>query len=192
LTQVYGLPRVAASRLMALGALGLLLSAPLIGWLSDRVLERRRAPLLVAAVLYAAAWALLALPARPIPAAWLGPICFALGAASGAVVLVFALVREVNDPGQVGVALGFHNLPVFLGFALMQWLTGVVLDAAWDGAAVSGARVYGFSAYRAAFLLCAGVSAAAVVSAWLVTETRCRNIWGRPRAGVETRPAGDR
>lgn len=183
LTQVYGLPRVAASNLMALGALGLLLSAPLVGWASDRVLQRRRLPLILAAILYAAAWALLALPAHPVPAAWLGPICFALGASSGAVVLVFALVREVNDPRQVGVALGFHNLPVFLGFALTQWLTGVVLDAAWDGAMASGARAYGFPAYRAAFLLCLGLSAASLASAWLVTETRCRNIWP-PRPGA--------
>jgi MFS family permease len=180
LTQVYGLSRVTASNLVALGALGLLVSAPLTGWLSDRVLQRRRAPLIAVTGFYAGTWALVVAPATPLPAAWMAPICFALGVGSGAVVLVFALVREVNDPRYVGVALGFHNLPVFLGFALMQWLTGVILDAGWDGATAGGARVYSAAAYRSAFLLCLVVSLGSFASACLTTETRCRNIWARP------------
>jgi sugar phosphate permease len=177
LTQVHGMPRVGASNLVALGAGGLLVGAPLFGWLSDRVLERRRAPLIVAAALYAAAWAALVVPAGGPPAAWLGPLCFLLGFGSGAVVIVFACLREVNDPRHVGVALGFHNLPVFLAFALMQWLTGVVLDARWDGAMAAGTRLYSAGAYRAVFALCLAVSLGALLSACLVTETRCRNIW---------------
>jgi sugar phosphate permease len=177
LTQVHGLSRVTASNLVALGALGLLVSAPVVGWLSDRVLRQRRLPLILLSGFYAGTWALLALPADPLPAAWMAPVCFALGLGSGAVVLVFAVVREVNDPRYVGIALGFHNLPVFLGFALMQWLTGVILDAAWDGVVVAGARVYQAGAYRSAFLLCLAVSAGSFVCACLVTETRCKSVW---------------
>jgi MFS family permease len=156
---------------------GLLLSAPLLGWVSDRGLRRRKAPLVGAATLYAAVWAALTLPADPVPAAWLGPLCFLLGVGSGAVVVVFACVREVNDPARVGLAIGFHNLPVFLGFALMQWLTGVALDARWEGVTAAGARVYSVGAYRAAFGLCLAVSLGALLMAALTTETRCRNIW---------------
>ena len=177
LTQVYGMPRVRASNLLALAAVGLLVGAPLIGWLSDRVLSRRRWPLVAVTALYVAAWAGLVLPAQLLPAAWLGPLCFLLGFGSGASVLVFASIREVNDPRYVGVAIGFHNLPVFLGFALMQWLTGVILDARWEGALAAGTRLYSAGAYRAAFALCLAVSLAALVASCLVTETRCRNIW---------------
>lgn len=177
LTQVYGMPRVRASNLLAFAALGLLIGAPLIGWLSDRVLKRRRLPLIVVIGLYVAVWAALALPGEPVPMEWLGPLCFLLGFASGAVALVFASICEVNDPRYVGVAIGFHNLPVFLGFGLLQWLTGVILDARWDGIVSAGARVYSLDAYRAAFALCLAVSAGSLVSACLMTETRCRNIW---------------
>lgn len=177
LTQVYGLSRLGASNLMALVAAGLLVSAPLVGWLSDRWLARRRLPLIAVVSLYAAVWALIALPGDTLPEWWLRPLCFLLGFGSGAVVLVFACVREVNDPRHVGVALGFHNLPVFLGFALMQWLTGVILDAHWDGQIVAGARVYPPEAYRTAFRLCLAVATGAVVAACLVRETHCRNIW---------------
>lgn len=128
---------------------------------------------------YTAIWALIAFPRAPVPLGWLGPLCFALGFASGGVSLVFACIREVNDPRHVGVALGCQNLPVFLGFALMQWLTGVLLDANWTGALVAGSRVYPPAAYRAAFTLCFAVAFVSLVMAWLTTETRCRNVWAR-------------
>jgi sugar phosphate permease len=177
LTQTYGLPRAAASNVLMMTAVGLLLGAPLSGWVSDRWLRLRRPPLLVTTALYAGIWAVLALPAAPAPLGWLGPLCFLLGAASGGISLVFPCIREVNDPHHVGVALGSQNLPIFLGVALMQWLTGVVLDAKWTGAVAGGARVYPFEAYRAAFTLCFGVALVSFLMACLTTETRCRNVW---------------
>jgi MFS family permease len=179
LTLAYGLPRVAASNVLMLTAVGLLISAPLSGWISDRWLGLRRPPLIAATALYAAIWALLALPATPVPLGWVGPLCFLLGFASGGVSLVFPCIREVNDPRHVGVALGSQNLPIFLGVALMQWLTGVLLDANWAGAMTAGRRVYPLEAYRAAFTLCCAAAFASLVMAWLTTETRCRNVWAQ-------------
>lgn len=177
LTQVYGLPRVQASNLIALAALGLLVGAPLVGWLSDRVLERRRLPLVALSGLNALTWLPLVVPAAPIAPVLLAPVCFLIGLGSSVVVLVFACIREVNDPRHVGVALGFHNLPTFLSFGVTQWVTGLVLDRLWDGTLVAGARVYSVDAYRAAFALCLALAIGAFLSACLVTETRCRNIW---------------
>jgi sugar phosphate permease len=176
LTQVYELPRVRAANLVGLAALGLLVGAPLIGWLSDR-LHRRRLPLLVVSGLNVFTWLALVAPATPIAPGFLPLICFLIGLGSSVVVLVFAAIREVNDPRYVGVALGFHNLPTFLSFGVMQWVTGLVLDRYWDGALVAGARVYGADAYRAAFALCLLLAAGAFVSACLAPETRGRNIW---------------
>jgi hypothetical protein len=42
LTQVYGIPRVEASNLMALAAVGTMVRGPLIGWMSARAIARRR------------------------------------------------------------------------------------------------------------------------------------------------------
>src|SRR3990170_1770069 len=145
----------------------------------DRWRGLMRPPLLAATALYTAIWAVIALPATPVPLGWLGPLCFALGFALGGVSLVFPCIREVNDPRHVGVALGCQNLPIFLGFALMQWLTGVLLDANWAGATAAGSRVYPLQAYRAAFTLCFGVASASFLMAWLTTETRCRNVWAQ-------------
>src|SRR5213593_1563719 len=56
--------------------------------------------------------------------------------------------RGVVDLARVGIALGFCNVPIFLGVALLQWLTGVILDAKWTGLATGGARHYPPQAYQ--------------------------------------------
>ena len=178
LVQVYGLSRVAASSYTAWGAAGILIGAISIGWLSDRLLVRRRLPLIVFAALYAAVWYPLAIPEGPrLPLPCFVPLCFLLGLTSSVVAVVFAVVPEVNDPRRPGVAIGFCNIPSFTGIAILQWLTGVMLDAGFAGEVVDGVRVYPFAAYRAVFMLCAALATGAAISAFGVTETRCRNVW---------------
>jgi sugar phosphate permease len=178
LTQVYGLTRVEASSHVALIAVGSIVGAPLVGRLSDAWLVRRRLPLVVLAAGHALCWLPFVLPGDlRRPAALLPVMFFALGLTAAGLVLVWSCVREVNDPARVGVAVSFCNIPVFLGFALAQWISGLVLDARWTGLVVEGARVYPADAYRAVFALCLVIAVAAVGAALLVTETRCRNVW---------------
>ncbi|MGH7311611.1 MAG: MFS transporter, partial [Candidatus Rokuibacteriota bacterium] len=92
-------------------------------------------------------------------------------------VLVWSCVREVNDPSRVGIVVGFCNMPIFLLFALLQWLTGVILDAGWTGSVVGGMRFYPLSAWAAAFGACLAIAVVAVAAAARITETRCRNVW---------------
>ncbi|MGH7389146.1 MAG: MFS transporter [Candidatus Rokuibacteriota bacterium] len=182
LVQRYDLPRVTAATLLSLIAVGLIVGAPLAGVVSDRWLGRRRRPFVASAALYAACWLPLAVPALHPPVALLGPFFFLMGFFSSGLVLVWSCVREVNDPVLVGVAVGFCNAPIFLLFALTQWLTGVILDARWEGAIAAGVRLYPPAAWQAAFGVCLAVAVAGVVAAVLVTETRCRSVW---RAGAE-------
>lgn len=184
LMHVHGLRRVEAAGLTALAALGLCVGSPLVGWLSDRWLGRRRLPMVVFTLLFTAGWApLLLSPAARPAASTLAPFIFLLGLGASGMVLVWPVVREVNDPARVGIAVGFVNMPIFLGFAVMQWLTGVVLDAHWDGLATAGARVYPPGAYRAIFAMCFALALGALIASWFVTETRCRGVW---QAGSES------
>jgi MFS family permease len=177
-SQVYGVPRLEASRVTAWAVIGVVGGAVSIGWLSDRVLRQRRLPMIAGSLAYAALWCLLALPpALRLPGAWLGPVCLALGFSSGVVALTFAAVPEVNDPARPGAALGFCNVPGFGAMALLQWLTGALLDAGWAGGIAAGARVYPPEAYQRVFVVCAAVAVGAAAVAWRVTETRCRNVW---------------
>ncbi len=178
LTQVYGLARREAATIASMLAVGMGVGAPLVGWLSDRRLERRRLPMVVFAVVYALCWVPFVLPADArLPAPLLAPLFLVMGLASSGLVLVWSCVREVNDPALVGIAVGFCNLPIFLGLALLQWLTGVILDAKWTGLMAGGTRLYPPAAYQAAFGVCLALAAGAVLAAALVTETRCRNVW---------------
>src|SRR5438874_3896 len=155
LTQVYGLTRVDAATVVSMLAVGTGVGSPLVGWLSDRWLGRRRLPMVVFAALYALCWIPLALPADGrLPVVWLVPYLFVMGLASSGLVLVWSCVREVNDPARVGIAIGFCNVPIFLAFGLLQWLTGVILDAKWTGLMSGGARHYPPAAYQAAFVVC--------------------------------------
>lgn len=181
LAQAYGLPRVRAASLISLLAVGIVIGALLIGRISDRWLGSRRIPFVAFSMVYAACWLPLIVPAWQLPVALLAPFFVVMGMASCGLVLLWSCVREVNDPARVGIVVGFCNIPVFLGFALMQWLTGVLLDARWVGATADGVRVYPTAAYQAAFVACLTVSVAAAVMAGLVTETRCRNIWSPER-----------
>jgi hypothetical protein len=65
----------------------------------------------------------------------------------------------------------------------MQWITGVIFDARWEGATAAGMRLYPPAAWQAAFGVCLVAALAGVVAATLVTETRCRSVW-RARAAA--------
>lgn len=177
LTQIYGLTRVEAAGLTSLLAVGIIVGGPLVGWISDRWLGRRRLPYVLFVAVYVACWAPLVAPGLAPGRLLLGPLFFTMGFAASGLVLVWSCAREVNDPARVGVVIGFCNLPIFLLFAVMQWLTGVVLDARWDGAVAGGLRVYPAAAYQTAFGLCLAVAVLSLVMAALVTETRCRSVW---------------
>ena len=177
LTQVYGFDRVRAANTISLVAVGMIVGSPLIGWLSDRWLVRRRVPFVGFTAVYAACWLPLALPGWRLEPALLPVLFFLMGVSGSGLVLVWACAREVNDPGRVGIVVGFANGPIFLGFALLQWLMGAVLDARWSGLAPGGVRIYGSEAYGGAFALCLGVAVGALLCAAMVTETRCRNVW---------------
>ncbi len=178
LTQVYGLQRVNAATVVSMLAVGMGVGAPLVGWLSDRWLGLRRLPMVAFSAIYAVCWVPLALGGDlKVPAGALAPFFLLMGLASSGLILLWSCVREVNDPRRVGITVGFCNVPIFLGFALLQWLTGAILDAKWTGLMAGGARLYPEAAYQTAFVVCLALAAGAVAAALLVTETRCRNVW---------------
>lgn len=179
LVQVRGLDRLDAAGFTAAASLGTILGATTIGWVSDRLLRRRRLAMVLGAGVYAAAWYPIAFAGDlSLPALWW--LCVALGFTAPVSTLAYAVLTEVNDPARPGVAIGFVNVPSFGGVAVMQWLTGVVLDAHWQGAAAGGVRVYPAHAYELVFAVSAAVATAAALLACAVTETRCRSVWAAP------------
>ncbi|MDH3474358.1 MAG: MFS transporter [Rhodospirillales bacterium] len=148
LMQTKGLARPEAAGTASLMLLGWAIGGPLLGTLSDR-LRRRKGPLLGGGALgLACLAAILYLPGLPLAVLW---VLFLLnGIGLGAMVIGFAAAREGNPPSVIGVAYAFVNTAVVATGAVFQPLVGALLDLAWDGSLVEGARIYSPLAYRIA------------------------------------------
>jgi sugar phosphate permease len=183
LRDVYALPTTTAALYASLPSVALLASGPLTGYLSDRVLHRRKLPYIVLAGGQFVVWAVFVLTLGTLP---LGGVCalfVALGVVGGAFVLTWPLGAEVNPPALAGSAVAVTNLGGFVGAALTQGPVGAVLDARWTGEMLDGARLYPLASYRGAFAVCALFVLAAVLISLLLTETRGANVHHRLRPG---------
>ena len=149
LQAVHEIDRVTAGSVTSVTFIGWGVGAPLIGWLSDRI-GNRRPPLIAGLTLSALSLAaILYLPGIPL---WgVGVLCFIIGFGGSAQIVCFALVREHNPPQLSGTAIGMVNALVTGAGALFQPTIGWLLDMSWDGVLVDGARVYAVGAYDLAF-----------------------------------------
>jgi len=184
LRDVYGLPLTAAALYASLPSVALLVSAPLTGYLSDRVLHRRKLPYTVLATGQFLVWLAFVLTLGTLPLAGVCLLFLLLGAMGGAFVLTWPLGAEVNPPGLAGSAVAVTNLGGFVGAALTQGPVGAMLDARWTGALLEGARVYPVASYRGAFAACALFVLLGAAITLLLQETRGENVHHR------LRPAG--
>jgi MFS family permease len=178
LRDAYALSTTAAAAYASAPSLALLVAAPLTGWLSDRVVHRRKAPYTMLTSGLVGLWVVFVVTLGSLPLWGVFALFFAMGIFSAAFVLTWPIGREVNPPELAAVAVAVVNLGGFLGAALTQAPLGALLDARWTGAMVGGARAYPVEAYRAAFTACAAFVAAAALLSFLLRETRGRNVYG--------------
>lgn len=170
LVHVLGLTVERASPLMMLSYLGYMLGAASMGWVSDRLGSLRRPTLCLVGCcvffwVFLAAW-----PGSAPPLSILTILSFLLGWGSSCAILSFPMARLVSAPGHTGLVTATVNLGVFLGLAILQPLFGFVLDLAWQGKVLEGARVYPPEAYRAGFFLCLLFTGASFVAALAYRE----------------------
>lgn len=180
LRDVYGLETTEAAWYATATSMALLGAAPLTGFVSDRILRRRKLLYLFLTSAQCLLWTAFATTLGALPLAGVYAVLFMLGAVGSAFVLTWPIGREVNPPHLAGVAVAVVNLGGFLGAALTQGPLGALLDARWTGRVVAGARVYPVEAYRATFLACAPIVLAAALLSLLMRETRGRNVWAEP------------
>jgi MFS family permease len=192
LRDVYALDARPAAFCAMATSLALLVAGPFTGWLSDRVLGRRKAVYAVLSSLQVVLWTVFVLTLGALPLAGLYALLFAMGLAGASFVLVWPIGREVNPPHLDGVAVAVVNFGGFLGAALTQGPLGALLDGHWAGALVDGVRRYPVEAYRTGFAVCAALVAGAALLSLLMHETRGLNIHAElrgtppgPRIGTE-------
>jgi sugar phosphate permease len=176
LRDVYRLSSTEAALYAMAPNLALLVTGPLTGFASDRLLHRRKAPYTALTCAQVVLWGALVATLGALPLWGLYLLFLALGAVGGAFVLTWPIGREVNPPALAGIAVAVVNLGGFLGAALTQGPLGAVLDARWAGAMVGGARSYPLDAYRASFTVCTALVLASAVISLAMRETGARNV----------------
>ena len=168
LQTIHAIDRVTAGTVTSVTFIGWGVGAPLIGWISDRV-GNRRVPLIAGLSVCAVSLvAILFFAALPL---WgVAVLCFLVGLGGSAQIVCYALVREHHPAELSGTAIGLVNALVTGAGALFQPVVGWLLDWNWDGAMSNGARIYSAGAYYAAFSVLVAGCLVGIVCALVVRE----------------------
>ena len=173
LRDVHSLSRSFAASHMTVQLLSFALGALFWGWLSDKI-GRRKPFLIFAAAAYVLSWLMLMyLPWTPGITSF-GIFAF-MGFSASGFVITFAAAKEIVHPELSGMGVSVVNTGCFIGTSLAQPLFGYIADLTWDGSISNGVRIYNTSDYQNGFIAMVLLSLLALIAAFRVKETYCRN-----------------
>lgn len=172
LEQAYGLSRQSAALGMFFIFAGWASGGPLVGYISDRI-KQRRLPMtigsMVAAVLFSA---VLYIPNFPV--FLLYPTFYVFGLFSSVQVIVFALGRELSSPRFSGTVISLTNMFVMSGGAVTLSLVGKLLDSYWSGEVAQGLHIYSVGNFQYALSVLPIGLLLSVVLTFFLPETHAR------------------
>jgi MFS family permease len=154
LIDVYQMTQVEASYLITTLAIGICISAPLFGYLSDRVLRARKPIVRLGIVFFTLMWIPLAFKTPDLSKGFLYVIYFGLGFFHGALPVSITMIQETTETDKVGITLGYTNSYLILGIAVFQPLIGwiiTVMDPNSSSTSNSSSTILG---YATAFQIC--------------------------------------
>jgi MFS family permease len=148
-------------------ALGVILGGPLLVYFAGRIFpEKKRLMLSIFIGAQAFNWFCITFLGRSLSYIFLGLIFFLMGTVmAGTLSLYWVIVREVSPPGKLGTVMGFINPAPFLGVAILQPLTGLLMDRVGK---IGGG--FPFEAYQHAFGLCLGAVATAFIISLFINK----------------------
>ncbi len=174
----YNIDTFKAALAMTMMWLGVAIASPLVGWLSN-LMGRRKTILWIASLVgLVSSITLIYMPDVPYFAA--SVLLFLMGAASASHMLTFALVRDNNRPGVVATAVGFNNMAVVIGGAILQPLVGGILTSLWDNVSMkNGVPLNTLGDYQIALIVVPLLYLIGFfVVAFSIKETYCKSKYG--------------
>ncbi len=171
LIDVYKFDEVRTGTYLSLIGIGLVIGAPVIGVLSDKLFRSRKAVLIAFSGLFALAWVPLAFFTACTPPALLYLLYFVMGFAGGVVVMVNTMLKESFPLSITGTAVSSVNIFPFLGGAVFQTATAYVIDLFSSTRAIE-------ECYSFAFTLCLLGALIAFICSLLSKETFARPAKG--------------
>jgi sugar phosphate permease len=167
LMHVYGMSRSKAGSVLSMMAVGLIVGAPLMSWLSNRVFHSRKKVLMLSHFGAMCVFTPLAFLTGDFPEAILYLWCFLFNFFLSSLVVVGYSAIKDSFPIQIsGTATGVLNIFPFAGAVLGQPLIGWYLDSV---GAIGGK--YSVEAYSTAFKFCLISMFLAFVATTMVKET---------------------
>lgn len=126
LTQVYGFARPTAAEITSITFVGIAIGGPAIGFISD-YFKQRKAPMLYGAIgALMCICSIFFIPDLPMYALYILHILF--GMFSSSMLLCFTLISEAAKPGLRATTVGLVNSVIMATGALLQKVSGMVLD----------------------------------------------------------------
>ncbi len=174
LMQKYEISNVTASFATMLMLLGGGLFSPAIGYLSNRM--KRRLPLLWMGSFLGFGTSIIMLMVPGIPFWGVAGLLFLMGIGTSVHTLTFAIVQDINKPTVTATGMGFNNMAVVIGGALLQPLVGFILTRVWDGTTVNGVPVYLVSNFETALFIMPIIYLIGLIfSIFFIEETYCKS-----------------
>ncbi len=167
--QVLGYGRAEAAIFTTLALLGWAAGSLSAGWLSGRLLRRRKLFAIIQAAMGLLGWSLfVAFPGLPEAVHYV--LMLLIGLSAGGIVVSFILIADSCPPRAVGTATGISNTVVMLMSAAILLIMGFVLDLLWTGEIADGVRIYSPFAFRMAYLIMPASSLVALLAALAIRE----------------------
>jgi sugar phosphate permease len=129
LMQVYGLSKTQAGGILSMLAVGMIVGSPLISWASDKILVSRKNTMIITGVGLCVLVGILYLAPASFSPFMLYLWFFLFAVCSSAIVVIgFTTTKELFPVAIAGTSTGLINLFPFLGGAVLQPVTGWLLQ----------------------------------------------------------------
>jgi sugar phosphate permease len=167
LMSVLDISRIHASRLNMLIPIGVIVGAPLFGWLTDRFALSKRNTVIGIIIVYGLTWAALIFFHTPLGVMGISSMFLIMGVVAGGFIsTLWGLIREATPPGILGLTSGLLNPAPFFGVAAFQVLTGSILDHAGRIG-----DIYPVAGFQNAFMTCLAGIAACLALSFFIKKT---------------------
>lgn len=151
IAEAYHLSTTKAASLVSLIFLGLAFGGPLLGYVSDRLQNRRHVMFYGSLLCFAAVTAVIYSYNLPLWA--VGSLLFLFGFGTGAYMLGFSIGKESNPLYLAATVVALINTGDAIMGAVTEPFIGKLLDLGWDGKIVQGAHYFSVSNYHHAFII---------------------------------------
>ncbi len=173
LMSLYHIDIVAATSMVSLVWVGIMVGGPVFGW-GSAYYSNRRYPLIIASLM--AILSTLVVLYLPTPTYLIMAVAlFFFGVAASAMVVTFGLIHDINHPNTHGTAVALNNVAVLLGGLILLPLVGFIVNDVKSLYHIQ--QAVSVNAYRVALSMMLLIGLVNLFCAvFMIKETHCRKV----------------